>query len=75
MQSVFRWSIFLSSAIFLATGELSAQTIQVNPNNRTIAITVSDKAAADPDAATVLRFLPPHRTRLMRQGRGFPTAL
>jgi uncharacterized protein YggE len=53
MQSVFRWSIFLSSAIFLATGELSAQTIQVNPNNRTIAITVSDKAAADPDAATV----------------------
>lgn len=30
-----------------------AQEIQVNQNNRTIAVTVSDKASADPDIATV----------------------
>jgi|HubBroStandDraft_1064217.scaffolds.fasta_scaffold83573_2 uncharacterized protein YggE len=53
MQRSFRWSIFLTSAMLCTASVLSAQTIQVNSNNRTIAITVADKAAAEPDLATV----------------------
>jgi uncharacterized protein YggE len=53
MQRSFRWSIFVASAILFTASVLSAQTIQVNSNNRTIALTVADKAAADPDIATV----------------------
>lgn len=42
------------SAIFAALAVSGgAQTIQVNQNNRTIAVTVTDKASAEADAATV----------------------
>jgi hypothetical protein len=37
----------------LAAAAASAQTIQVNQNNRTIAVTVTDKATAEADIATV----------------------
>jgi uncharacterized protein len=53
MERFFRWSIFLASGVLCTASVLSAQTIQVNSNNRTIALTVADKAAADPDMATV----------------------
>jgi uncharacterized protein len=46
-------STFLAGTVLCAAGLLSAQTIQVNQNNRTIAITVSDKAVADAEIATV----------------------
>jgi uncharacterized protein YggE len=53
MTRRFLGSILLAGGIICWTGLLPAQTIQVNQNNRTIAITVSDKAAADADLATV----------------------
>ncbi len=40
-------------AMLAAVTAASAQTIQINQNNRTIAVTVSDKATAEADIATV----------------------
>jgi uncharacterized protein YggE len=46
-------SALLAFSIVYASGLLAAQTIQVNQNNRTIAVTASDKATADADIAVV----------------------
>lgn len=45
--------IYLFALLTVFTICLPAQTIQVNQNNRTIAVTATDKATADPDVAIV----------------------
>ena len=52
MQLVARYATSLLAAV-IATGLIHAQTIQVDKNNRTIAITASDKAITDADLAVV----------------------
>jgi hypothetical protein len=41
------------STVLICTAGASAQTIQVDRNNRTIAVTASDKASAEADTAIV----------------------
>ncbi len=53
MKHRFLGSVFSVGMVFCAASLLSAQTIQVNQNNRTIAVNVSDAAKADADMATV----------------------
>jgi uncharacterized protein len=53
MKHRFLGSVFSVGMVFCAAGLLSAQTIQVNQNNRTIAVKVSDVAKADADMAAV----------------------
>src|SRR5271155_4160400 len=45
--------ILLFALCAILAGPLTAQTIQVNQNNRTIAVTATDKATTDPDVAIV----------------------
>lgn len=52
MKSTVR-SLCVTAALAGLTVVGFAQTIQVNQNNRTIAVTVTDKASADADTATV----------------------
>ncbi|WP_158751452.1 SIMPL domain-containing protein [Acidobacterium sp. S8] len=53
MQLVARYATSLLAAVIATTGLIHAQTIQVDKNNRTIAITASDKAITDADLAVV----------------------
>jgi len=49
-----RWAAGVAAAMFVATvGMAQAQTIEVNQNNRTIAVTATDKATADSDVAII----------------------
>jgi uncharacterized protein YggE len=48
-----RFVAIVSLAVFAMCGAVEAQTIQVDKNNRTIAITATDKAIADADLAVV----------------------
>jgi uncharacterized protein len=50
-MKILRVSVFALATIFVAT--MTAQTIQVNKENRTIAITATDKITAIADVATV----------------------
>jgi hypothetical protein len=52
MLRVFRFLVFLACAALL-TGTTSAQTIQINRDNKTIAISTSDEATAVADIAAV----------------------
>jgi uncharacterized protein YggE len=48
-----RIPLCLAFAVLLCTASAGAQTIQVDKNNRTIAVTASDKASAEADTAVV----------------------
>lgn len=51
-HTVLRSALLAFSTVY-ASNLLAAQTIQVNQNNRTIAVTTSDKAIADADIAVI----------------------
>ncbi|HEX5236078.1 MAG TPA: SIMPL domain-containing protein [Silvibacterium sp.] len=53
MKSNIRHGLLIPAIFAAAALAASAQTIQVNQNNRTIAVTVTDKATAEADIATV----------------------
>jgi uncharacterized protein len=53
MKHRFLGSVFSLGMIFCAAGLLSAQTIQVDQKNRTIAVTATDRAQAESDIAVV----------------------
>lgn len=49
-----RWNSFwMAFVVLLGAAAVSAQTIQVDKNNRSIAVTASDKASTEADTATV----------------------
>lgn len=52
-QPMKRILLGISCAVLFCTATVSAQTIQVDKNNRTIAVTASDKASAEADTAVV----------------------
>ena len=71
----------LCAACFAVTGTaqtMSAQTIQVNKENRTIAITATDTATTDPDIATVhigFQVFAPDSDTVYRQGSATSNAI
>jgi uncharacterized protein len=75
MQRIVRW---VAVAVTIVAPGLQAQNIQVDKNNRTIAITATDKASAEADIAIIMvgfQTYAPDAAAAYRQGAGISNAV